>query len=58
MTSLTLILPEHGEYDPNLKKWFCSYWMAEDEWMDLHHYFLASELEDEKEKNDDDDDEL
>jgi len=29
--------------------------MAEDEWMDLHHYFPASRLEDEKEKNDDDD---
>jgi hypothetical protein len=26
--------------------------MAEDEWMDLHHYFPASKLEDEKEKND------
>jgi hypothetical protein len=32
------------------KKWFCSYWMSEDEWMDVHHYFHASKSEDEKEK--------
>jgi hypothetical protein len=28
--------------------------MAEDEWMDLHHYFPASKLEDKEEKKDDD----
>lgn len=28
--------------------------MAEDEWIDLHHYFPASKLEDEEEKKDDD----
>jgi hypothetical protein len=53
VTSLWLILPEHGEYDQQSKKWFCSYWMAEEEWMDLHHYFPANKLENEKEKNND-----
>lgn len=47
-------MPEHGEYDQKSKKWFCSYWMAEDEWTDLHYYFSASKLEDEEEKKDDD----
>jgi len=28
--------------------------MAEDEWMDLHHYFPASKLENKEEKKDDD----
>jgi hypothetical protein len=51
---LQLILPEHGEYDQKLKKWFCSYWMTEEEWMDLHHYLPANKLEDEKEKKYDD----
>jgi hypothetical protein len=46
-------LPEHGEYDQKLKKWFCSYWMTEEEWMDLHYYFPANKLGDKKEKNND-----
>lgn len=29
--------------------------MAEEEWMDLHHYLPANRVEDEKEKKDDDD---
>jgi hypothetical protein len=28
--------------------------MAEDEWIDLHHYSPANKLEDEEEKKDDD----
>jgi hypothetical protein len=41
-------LPEHGEYDSELKKWFCSYWLTKDEWMDLHYYSPSSVLEEEK----------
>ena len=33
-----IIMTEHGDYDSELKKWFCSYWMSEDEWMDIHSY--------------------
>lgn len=52
-------MPEHGEYDEKQKKWYCSYWMAEEEWMDLHHYFPANKVENEKgKKNDDDDDDI
>jgi hypothetical protein len=40
-------LPEHGEYDAKLKKWFCSYWMTEEEWMDIHHYSPTSKSDDE-----------
>ena len=47
------ILPEHGEHDQKLNKWCCSYWMTEDEWMDVHGYFPASKSGAEKEKDDD-----
>ena len=42
-------MPEHGEYNMELKKWFCSYWMTKDEWMNIHGYTPPSEL---KEMND------
>ncbi|HJT84849.1 MAG TPA: hypothetical protein VJ697_10235 [Nitrososphaeraceae archaeon] len=29
---------EHGFYHPELKKWYCSYFMDEKEWMDIHDY--------------------
>jgi hypothetical protein len=48
-------LPEHGEYDKKQKKWYCSYWMTEQEWMDLHHYFPANKVENEMGKKNDDD---
>jgi hypothetical protein len=38
ITNFYLYMPEHGDYNSELKKWFCSYWMTEDEWMDLHYY--------------------
>jgi hypothetical protein len=31
-------MPEHGEYDPKSKQWFCSYWMSKECWLDMHHY--------------------
>lgn len=37
--------PEHGQYDPDLQKWFCGYWMSEDEWMDIHDYSPAQKQE-------------
>ncbi len=44
-------MAEHGDYDSELKKWFCSYWMSEDEWMDIHSYSPSHASE---EKDDDD----
>jgi hypothetical protein len=29
---------EHGFYHPNLKKWYCSYFMDEKEWLEIHDY--------------------
>ena len=40
--------------DEKLNKWFCSYWMTEDKWMDMHGYFPAIKSRAEKEKDDDD----
>jgi hypothetical protein len=31
-------MPEHGFYDPHLEKWYCSYFMDEEEWMNIHDY--------------------
>jgi hypothetical protein len=29
-------MPEHGDYDS--QKWYCVYWMTEQEWLDVHDY--------------------
>ncbi|MEO9364347.1 MAG: hypothetical protein ABI348_10650 [Nitrososphaera sp.] len=32
-------MPEHGELDPQSQsKWFCGYWMTQEEWEDVHDY--------------------
>ncbi len=31
-------MPEHGDFDPGAKKWYCSYWMDFEEWEDVHDY--------------------
>lgn len=31
-------MPEHGDYDLQVKKWYCGYWMNEEEWFDIHDY--------------------
>lgn len=31
-------MPEHGEYDPGLNQWYCSYWMSKELWMEIHDY--------------------
>ena len=35
---LNLSMNEHGFYNPNLKKWYCSYFMDEEEWLNVHDY--------------------
>ncbi|HSL13431.1 MAG TPA: hypothetical protein VK882_04165 [Nitrososphaeraceae archaeon] len=35
---LNLSMNEHGFYDPHLKKWYCSYFMDEEEWLNIHDY--------------------
>ena len=29
---------EHGFYDLDLKKWYCSYFMDEEDWLKIHDY--------------------
>ena len=29
---------QHGEYDSKQQKWFCGYWMSQEEWLDVHDY--------------------
>lgn len=31
-------MPQHGDSDPQQQKWFCSYWMTKEEWLDIHDY--------------------
>jgi hypothetical protein len=31
-------MPEHGNYNSDSQKWYCSYWMTLHEWKDLHDY--------------------
>ncbi len=31
-------MPEHGDYDSQTRKWYCGYWMDEEEWLDIHDY--------------------
>ena len=31
-------MPSHGDFDPDLKKWFCGFWMNEVEWDGIHDY--------------------
>ncbi|MDQ3839964.1 MAG: hypothetical protein M3297_11915, partial [Thermoproteota archaeon] len=33
-----LSMPEHGEYNPDLKQWYCRYWMSKELWFDIHDY--------------------
>jgi len=31
-------MPQHGDYDPQEEKWYCGYWMGQEEWLDIHDY--------------------
>ena len=31
-------MPEHGEFNPESKQWYCSYWMSRELWIDIHDY--------------------
>jgi hypothetical protein len=31
-------VPEHGEFNPESKQWYCSYWMSRELWIDIHDY--------------------
>lgn len=29
---------EHGEYNPDSDKWYCSSWITMEEWLEIHGY--------------------
>ena len=31
-------MQEHGDYDKESAKWYCSYWMSTVEWEEVHDY--------------------
>jgi hypothetical protein len=31
-------MTEHGDYDFQKLKWYCGYWMNEEEWLEIHDY--------------------
>jgi hypothetical protein len=31
-------MPLHGDYNEDLRKWYCSYWLTAEEWEDIHDY--------------------
>ncbi len=39
-------MAEHGEHDAVQQKWFCGYWMVQDEWFDVHDYAPSVQKED------------
>jgi hypothetical protein len=47
------IMPEHGEYDQDSKKWYCEYWMSLQEWSQVHYYSPSSTVVEEKEDDND-----
>jgi hypothetical protein len=40
------LVPEHGDYDPKLRKWYCSRWLSQQEWEDIHDYLIAEDSDD------------
>jgi hypothetical protein len=47
-------MPQHGEHDLQQQKWFCGYWMSQEEWLDIHDY--APSVPKEEMKGDSDED--
>jgi len=31
-------MPQHGDYDQDSAKWFCSKWVDKKEWLEFHGY--------------------
>ncbi len=39
-------MPEHGDFDSENNKWFCSYWQSEQEWYEIHNYLPTNRTDD------------
>ena len=38
IVSISIEMPEHGDYHIGLRKWYCNYWQSSKEWEDIHDY--------------------
>jgi hypothetical protein len=43
--SKLIVMPEHGQYDHKVDKWFCGYWMSSTEWEEIHDYSPSKSVE-------------
>ena len=48
-------MPEHGDYNEELRRWYCSYWITAEEWEDIHDYAPSSFLDPATDKKTSDD---
>jgi hypothetical protein len=46
-------MPMHGDFNEQLHKWYCSYWLTLEEWEDIHDYMPSSSLDVIIDKNND-----
>lgn len=41
-----LSMPQHGDYDQEKLRWFCSKWVGKKEWLEIHGYSpISAEIE-------------
>ena len=46
-------MPVHGDYNEDIHKWYCSYWLTIEEWEDIHDYAPSPFLDSVNDKNND-----
>jgi hypothetical protein len=50
-------MPQHGDFDLQQQKWYCGYWMMQEEWLDIHDYApILQQKEGEEEQQADEED--
>ena len=47
-----LSMPQHGDYDQENLRWFCSRWLDQKEWLEVHGYSpISAEIEVDENEN-------
>jgi hypothetical protein len=47
-----LSMPQHGDYDQEKLRWFCSRWLDQKEWLEVHGYSpISAEIEVDENEN-------
>jgi hypothetical protein len=46
-------MPQHSDCDQQQQNWFCSYWMTQEEWLDVHDYAPPSLQQEEEQAGED-----